>query len=1085
MLDFKKLILAILPDSPITNPSEGDGEDLFLDGFAEVFNDVYEKLREYGKILSAKNTTFLELLERELGIIPNSSFTEEFRKNYAHSVSNKVLQYGGKSNIDEALLDAGFTDLHVFNNDPPIDLTTVVSLDYLCYLGDTNAYLGEPTAMCSSQVEGFYIINYWHEYITYNWPTNENLWPFVFILAKAKFNWPIITATLISLYKASNIILYHDYRHETYEDYSGNENDGVGSPTITLDTNGANLNNYSSEKISVIANNDVTFSAHDFSVIAKIDGVYHDPNISFAALLNQSGVHNISDSIEINSIARTPDFRYSGDGATADSLEPWLYGEILEDTGTPLTDLNQGSPCLGLHDDSFICTNDGYEYTDGVFGDITTEDFTTNLLFKVPSTTSPIYLIYKFTTVGFRVFTYNNQLYCTIDDGGAGSVSVSSAALTPGQWVWASIYMDRSGSGAIYINGLLSGSPVVISGHSGSLTNTCHLCVGSDDVGASSFDSNIAYVDLRMYDAWLDTHLQTALALELFHRVIGIFPQYFDGSVPTITADNNTTGCWLEKYNGSEYELHRVSRYWIRYEQILDSIGVINGIRVERGSTNLMDYSYDFSTWTTSNCSVSAETEENPILESVCYSIIPDSGTNEVHIRRSSSAGGGNLTNSIWVKPGTKDWVKLYFVDDIHGLSTRPKAWFNITTGEIGDTITCKARIKGPYNNGFYRLSISSDNLNLSHEQYVIPVDANGDDECTGNGSDKACYVWGAQVEQLDCETSYIATNGATASRTKDSLSYNSASIIDADLSMSVSSLIVPQNDGDELTTYDTKHILTLSGSSGNTICEIDPANDRAAMYSYSDVVSEVTGTLPLNDGDRIALQFNSVTQNGKLLLNNVIDIEVDDATDPYNDHDTITIGADVLDANQFGGLIKNIIVHKEQLDKQIIGTSIVDNRQDQNDQWFLSAIGQKIFLKLKDQFCSVGDFVDDAITTVGFSVTDNESIEIYVDGYIVSQSAKLYDSKVMEAKSTLSIGNNNAVPNDLSFDGILATIILLDVPLTDEIMLDIYNNSLSTTDTFVVEPGAIPENQLDRLKKVILTKKPLGTWCMAFILFE
>jgi len=1087
MIDFKKLILSLLPETPILNPSEGLGLDLLLDGFTEVWRQVYENIAKYGNILRPQYTAFLDLLEREYGIIPNSLLTEVFRRNYLDSVANKVLQYGSIDDINSALAISGFTDLQVFENDPPIDLSGLVTITYLCYFGDTNAYMGEPTAMCGKDLGGnagyFIVANSVGDYIEYNFPADSNLWPAIFTLARAKFNWPIITTILIDLYKAGNIKLYHDYRLESFQDYSGNNNTGIPSSSITVDDTGVLFSNLIDEKISVAATNDLTFSAHDFSAIAKIDGVYHDPEISFATGLDQSGVHNIPASIEINSIAKTPIFRYSGKHADANELAPWVYGETLEDTGTPLTSLNEGSPCLGYYDDSFICDNDGYEATTGTPGDVTTEDIVINILFKVSATTSTLLLLYKFSSSqGYQVYTSANTLKFYMDDGGAGSIQVVSATLTPGQWVFASIFVDRSGSAAIYINGQLSGSPVVVSGHSGSLTNAGHLSIGSVDDGSSSFDSNIAYVDMRMHAAWLDTHLQTSLASEIFNRVIGVYPQYFDGASVTVTADNNTAGCFLDKYNGSIYEMYRVGRYWIRYNQIKDSLGAINGILIEKPSTNLMEESVDLSAWTLDNGVESLEVEETPDKEDSVYGIIADSGTNEVYAARGYSRAVGNFTISAYIKPGTTDFIAL---TSSNPSGNEPLAYFNVVTGEVGTTAYCTARIVGPYVNGFYRCIITFESSSTSGIMYLYPTDANGSLDCTGDASNINCYAWGMQAEQLDHETSYIPTAGATQTRAKDSLSYVSASIIDADYTVTASCLIVPQNDGSDLSTFDDKHILTLKGPSGNTVCKIDPANDRAPIYSYSDAVSPVTGTIPLNDGERQFLQFNSASQNGKLLLDNVLDINVDDVTDPYNDHDTLYVSADETDSNQFGGLIKNIVLHKEQIDYQLIGQPIIDKRSAQNDGWAISAIGQKIFLKIKDQYCSVGDFVDDAITTIGFSVANSSHIDIYVDGYITQYGSRLYDTKIMQNSAALSVGNNILSPGALSFDGLSATNILLDVVLTADIALDIYTNSLSIVNTYALEPGTVDENQFDKLRKVILSKKPMGTWCLAFVILS
>ena len=1079
MADFKKWLTAVLPKGPLYEPEEGEGFDQLLDGLAVVLKNIFDHIGSLRTILSARRTQYLDLLEHEYGILSSSLLTEAFRRTFLHSIANKVFQYGSDSNINEALADAGFTDLYAFNNNPAIDLSGGLAPDYMCYLNDGDAYLGDPTAqlgLLSSDIEGFLIVNSWHEDIPYTIPSDSSLWPYIWVLAKAKYDWPLLTASIISLYKAGNIRLFHDYREGLFTDYSGNNNDGIPSSTITTDSSGALLTNVADEKIDVAATEDLSFSEHDFSVIARLDGTYHDPKVQFAALLNQSGVLQIPDQVVIED-PEDPLYRYTGRQDDVDYLEPWGFGETLDlvSVGTN-PDLNYGSPCLGYQDDSlFFNQSDYYKHsTDNTYGDITTEDIVLAIVLQAGSTSGATILDKTDGSgVGYKlIINASNQLEFIIHDG-ANTANIISAALTSGTWYFATLYIDKSGSGQWYVGRTASGSAVAVSSV-GSLTNTDYLCIGADRTGANGYDAAIAYIDVRIKAAWLSTHLQAATAELLFMSYIGVYPQYFDNGL-TLDLSNTVRSdeAYLRKYDGTQYTLFKVCEDWIRFEQIKDDIGVVNGVFIESDCQNKNDYSTDLTNWTTVNASESLETIEAPDRSIGVYGFIRNSGTGLTMAARTESISAGNVSFSAYVKPGTSDWIWLYVA-----CTGDPEAWFNVTTGEIGTENNCKADIEGPYNGGFYRCSITFNTVSTTVEEGVAPVDDDEETDCTGNGSDINCYMWGMQLENMDYPSSLIHTNGSPVSRSEDDLIYEFDSNFDADYDLTCSCLLIPNNDGDYLTTYNIKVGIMIEGSADASVFYINGDNTRGFEYSYSIFyLTPVEGTTPINDGQRKHVQFNYTQQDGNLLLEQEVEISNPSSYNPPNDPIIIDVGVGAFGAYYLNGHIKNILIHEDYMSKSITGQLIADNRSDYFNSWFLTTIGQKIFLRLNDQWCSIGDFVDDDQITVAFSIEDGVGIEAYLDGVLVDKILKLYESNSTDGSSALTIGNSNIEPGFLSFESYIANLIILDCVLTAAQALDFYNN-MAISDTYVLEPGSIESEKLERLKKIILQKKPLGSWC-------
>jgi hypothetical protein len=192
--------------------------------------------------------------------------------------------------------------------------------------------------------------------------------------------------------------------------------------------------------------------------------------------------------------------------------------------------------------------------------------------------------------------------------------------------------------------------------------------------------------------------------------------------------------------------------------------GVVKGCPhhiLEPQSTNLLPYSEDFSQPTGWASSGKPSVESNVIIS-------PDGTLNATRL-----SFGGN--NTLRVNPEltfTNDYSYSIFVKkDIGSFVTIYCAFFttSIIVGFDLDNGTCQTGgVIEKYGNDWYRLSVSKNvtgDADKSGYFYLYSTQTLGS---TTSINGNKLYVWGAQVEDSGYPTSYIPTNGSTATRSAE-----------------------------------------------------------------------------------------------------------------------------------------------------------------------------------------------------------------------------------------------------------------------------------------------------------------------------
>ena len=176
----------------------------------------------------------------------------------------------------------------------------------------------------------------------------------------------------------------------------------------------------------------------------------------------------------------------------------------------------------------------------------------------------------------------------------------------------------------------------------------------------------------------------------------------------------------------------------------------VNGL-IEKGRENLLLQSNTFDTTWLSDRMVLTSGQVDKDGGATAWKIAPNTDNN-THRTRQVVSVSGVQTYSIYAKSAGYDWLFLY----ING----SYAYFNLSTGTIGNTGSIIDSEIVASTNGYYRCSITYSNSVTNAEIYV--ADSNGSYVFAGNGTD-GIYIQDAQLEAGLVATDYIETGASTA----------------------------------------------------------------------------------------------------------------------------------------------------------------------------------------------------------------------------------------------------------------------------------------------------------------------------------
>ena len=249
---------------------------------------------------------------------------------------------------------------------------------------------------------------------------------------------------------------------------------------------------------------------------------------------------------------------------------------------------------------------------------------------------------------------------------------------------------------------------------------------------------------------------------------------------------------------------------------------------VEPQRTNLLTYSeqFDDASWA-ANATITANT-----------SISPDGTQNADTIAGSGFIGKtivqtGIHTFSVFAKAGTSNEMRLNVFDG----TTDRGVYYNLSNGTITSSYgTIIASDIVPYGNGWFRISITTNNAVISYVQIH-------------RDSAQTCFIYGAQLEAGYYPTSYIPTTSASVTRNQDVISKTG-----------ISSLI-GQTEGTLF--FDLENNLGLD----STILTIDDGTNNNRFLLYTDSSTGYFNLFVASGGTGYDQASTIVSNNGKFAI--------------------------------------------------------------------------------------------------------------------------------------------------------------------------------------------------------------------------
>jgi len=204
-----------------------------------------------------------------------------------------------------------------------------------------------------------------------------------------------------------------------------------------------------------------------------------------------------------------------------------------------------------------------------------------------------------------------------------------------------------------------------------------------------------------------------------------------------------------------------------RINHVHDGTGwVCKGGLIEEQRTNLAPYSEqinDASWGFTTNITISANAATAPDGATTADLMYPTASSTVCETGKSVGSVNTSLiyTNSFFLKASGKTWARILSIRGDFG------AWFNLSNGTVGTTLSGSTATIQNVGNGWYRCSVTRGTDFGTGYTFIRVTDGDNTSAITKNGTD-GILVWGAQSEQGSFSTSYIPTTTASATRSAD-----------------------------------------------------------------------------------------------------------------------------------------------------------------------------------------------------------------------------------------------------------------------------------------------------------------------------
>ena len=286
---------------------------------------------------------------------------------------------------------------------------------------------------------------------------------------------------------------------------------------------------------------------------------------------------------------------------------------------------------------------------------------------------------------------------------------------------------------------------------------------------------------------------------------------------------------------------------------------------LEPSRSNSVTYSEDFSKsyWTKSGPTLTYNQGTSPDGENNATKMIPSTSSTSQDVFATVTASGSiAYTRSFFAKADGYNWIYIQQYDG----STNLGAWFDLSTGSLGNAQSNVTPAIKYYNNGWYKCSVTFTTQSgaTSERAQIRVVGNNGASTFAGNGID-GVLIWGAQLEQGSYPTSYIPTSGSAVTRVADVCEGAGNSEVFNDSEGVIYVETKPFIDGD----FESGYISLSDGTTGTNFVTIQHRNSgQLRIYAGGFLTPNIQFVVNLDMAQNLKIAVQYKQNDYKLFVN-------------------------------------------------------------------------------------------------------------------------------------------------------------------------------------------------------------------------